>query len=71
MSLNLSKCEHLIVTNKQNPIKSFYKLNDQILRQVSKQNIWELRSTKPYLGKITSLTSAIKQTQPVHSYKET
>ena len=35
MSLNLSKCEHLAVTNKQNPIKSFYKLNDQILCQVS------------------------------------
>ena len=36
MSLNLSKCEHLTVTNKQNPIKSFYKLNDQMLCQVSK-----------------------------------
>ena len=36
MSLNLSKCENLTVTNKQNPIKSFYKLNDQILRQVPK-----------------------------------
>ena len=36
MLLNLSKCEHLTITNKRNPINSSYKLNDQILRQVTK-----------------------------------
>ena len=36
MSLNLSECDHLTITNKRNPINSFYKLNDQILCQVAK-----------------------------------
>ena len=36
VSLNLSKCEHLTITNKRNPINSFYKLNDQVLRKVTK-----------------------------------
>ena len=60
MLLNLSKCEHLIITNKRNPINSSYKLNDQILRQV----------TNPCLGMITSSIFATKQTQLVHSDRE-
>ena len=36
MLLNISKCEHLTITNKRNSFNSVYKLDDQILNQVTK-----------------------------------
>ena len=36
MLLNITKCEHLTITTKRNPIATAYKLNDHILRQVTK-----------------------------------
>ena len=69
MSLNLSQCEHLTATNKQNLINSLYKLNDQILHQVTKAKYLGVTINQTLSWHDPSSISAIKQIQPVHFYK--
>ena len=70
MKLNLTKSDHLTITNKKNPINSMYNINSHFLSKVNSAKYLGVTLLTTCLGMITLLPFVIKQTLHVHFCKE-